>query len=148
MRIEKAEIGDAERILQIQKIAYLSQAKIHNDCTISPLTETLEELIADFKQKLILKATKDHVIAGSIRGLSKEATCYIGRLSVHPEYQNKGIGTTLIAKIEEEFFDCNRFELFTGSKSHDNIRLYERLGYKIFKTDDHAPIVYLEKLVR
>jgi ribosomal protein S18 acetylase RimI-like enzyme len=150
MIIEKAKINDAERILEIQKIAYIAQAKIYNDYTISPLVETLEELLGDFEKKTIYKATVDNSIVGSIRGMSEKGTCHIGRLAVLPEYQSKGIGTILIKKIEEAFCDCKRFELFTGNKSTDNIRLYEKLGYKMFKTekyDDKASIVYLEKLL-
>lgn len=149
MRLEKAEIKDAERILEVQKTAYLSQAKIYNDYTISPLVETLEELANDFSKKSIYKATVNNLIVGSIRGMLINGTCHIGRLAVLPAYQNKGIGTLLIKTIEQVFSDCKRFELFTGNKSTDNIRLYERLGYKLFKTEKYnetASIVYLEKL--
>jgi len=42
----------------------------------------------------------------------------------------------------------SRYELFTSDKSVRNIKLYERLGYKIFKTVDAAQdlkFVYIEK---
>ena len=51
--------------------------------------------------------------------------------------------------IEEEFPSAMRFELFTGGKSTGNIRLYERLGYQIFKTKRLSPqveLVFMEKL--
>ena len=66
---------------------------------------------------------------------------------VHPEKQRKGIGTKLLETIEKEF-PHHRYELFTSTKSIDNIRLYEKLGYRAFKeaqiTDD-LRFVYLEK---
>jgi len=151
MNIQRASIKDAERILEIQKLAYICQAEIYNDYTIPPLTETIDELIKDFDTKAIFKATFDNKVVGSIRATLDCDSCYIGRLSIHPDYQNKGIGTALIDIVESTFDHCVRFELFTGHKSENNIRLYERLGYKIFKTEKHdenTNIVYLEKYMR
>ena len=48
----------------------------------------------------------------------------------------------------KEFNTCKRFGLFAGDKSERNLYVYQRLGYKIFKTSkitDQADIVYLEK---
>ena len=45
-------------------------------------------------------------------------------------------------------FPGMRYELFTSTRSEDNIRLYEKFGYKIFKhrkIDDELEFVYLEK---
>ena len=60
----------------------------------------------------------------------------------------KGIGTKLLLEIEKEY-PGQRYELFTSTKSMSNIRLYERLGYKIFKEEsisEELQFVYLEKL--
>jgi len=148
MIIEKVVIEDMEAILNIQKEAYISQAAIYDDYTIHPLVETLEEALKDFEIKEIFKATVDGQIVGAIRVLLKEGTCHIGQLCIHPNFQGRGMGTQLLHKIEETFKNYNRLELFAGSKSLDNIRLYERLGYKKFKTakySDKADIVYMEK---
>ena len=40
-------------------------------------------------------------------------------------------------KAIEACFQPERFELFTGSKSDNNIHLYQKLGYTIYKTDDY-----------
>ena len=44
MMIERAKIEDAKEILDLQKLAYQSEAEIYNDYTIPPLTQTLEEM--------------------------------------------------------------------------------------------------------
>ena len=150
MMIEKATVSDAEEILSLQKLAYRSEAEIHNDFNIPPLVQTLEEIKNDYSNQIFLKATADGKIRGSVRAFGKEGTCYIGRLIVHPDFQNQGIGTKLMAKIEEIFEDAKRFELFTGHKSKKNLYLYQKLGYKIFKTkkaNDRVNIVYLEKKI-
>ncbi|MCM1505693.1 MAG: GNAT family N-acetyltransferase [Ruminococcus flavefaciens] len=90
---------------------------------------------------------KKGTIIGSVRAYQKNGTAYIGKLIVHPKMQKKGIGTKLILEIENKYPN-QRYELFTSTKSISNIRLYERLGYKIFKEESvscELTFVYLEK---
>jgi ribosomal protein S18 acetylase RimI-like enzyme len=150
MLIERAALSDAEEILALQKQAYRSEAEIYNDFKIPPMVQTLEGIEKDFENQYFLKALIDRRIIGSVRAYSKEGTCYIGRLIVHPDFQNRGIGTKLMNEIEGIFNTCERFELFTGDRSERNLYLYQRLGYKIFKTakiTDQTTIVYLEKKI-
>jgi ribosomal protein S18 acetylase RimI-like enzyme len=103
----------------------------------------------DLERKVVLKATIDGRIVGSVRGHVEEGTCHIGRLIVHPDVQNQGIGTALVGGIEEHFSDALRFELFTGDISERNLHLYGKLGYRIFATEslsEKVTIVLLEKL--
>jgi len=148
MIIENATVSDAEELLVLQKLAYQSEAAIYNDFSIPPLVQTLESLEEDFKSHFFLKAALDGRIIGSVRANTREGTCYIGRLIVHPHVQNRGIGTRLMDEIEKIFNGCKRFELFTGDQSKRNLRLYQKRGYRIFKTakmTDQTNIVFLEK---
>ncbi len=148
--IERATISDAKGILALQKLAYRSEAEIYNDFNIPPMVQTLESIEKDFENQVFLKALIDGRIIGSVRAYSKEGICYIGRLIVHPDFQNQGIGTKLMNEIERIFGTCQRFELFTGDESERNLYLYQKLGYKLFKTaniTDQTTIVYLEKKV-
>lgn len=150
MIIKLAEINDLEELLTIQKAAYVIQAKIYDDYTIMPLTETLDDFKNDFTKKAVYKAVIDDRIVGAVRVHTDDTTCYIGKLCVLPEMHGHGIGTKLLKEMERIYMDYKRFELFTGSKSYDNIRLYERLGYKKFKTEPYsekAYIDYMEKII-
>jgi len=150
MEIERATVSDAGEILALQKLAYRSEAEIYNDFSIPPLVQTLEGIEKDFENQFFLKAVIDEKIIGSVRAYTKEGTCYIGRLIVHPDFLNRGIGTKLMSEIERIFNTCKRFELFTGDRSKKNLYLYQKLGYKIFKTaniTDRTTIVYLGKNV-
>jgi ribosomal protein S18 acetylase RimI-like enzyme len=72
----------------------------------------------------------------------------IGRLVVHPEHQRRSIGTRLMHAIEAAFSQAERFELLTGERSVDNIRLYARLGYKSVRSEQLSQSVtnvYMEK---
>lgn len=90
-------------------------------------------------------------IVGSVRAYKNDDTCYIHRLVVLPEYQNKGIGKELMAAIEKRFQNqVTRYELFTGSQDQRNLSFYNQLGYNAFKTEKHndeISFVYLEKSV-
>jgi len=150
MMIERAIVSDAGEILSLQKLAYRSEAEIYNDFNIPPLLQTIESMKNDFENQIILKEVINRKIIGSVRAFAKEKTCYIGRLIVHPDFQNRGIGTKLMNEIEGVFKTCKRFELFTGDRSDRNLYLYKKLGYKIFKNGKIAGqtnIVYLEKIM-
>ena len=148
MKVKIAIIDDLAEILEIQIRAYQSEAEIYNDYSIEPLIETPIELQKQFKHKIFLKVALDDEIVGSVRRYLKAETVHIGRLAVEPDFQNQGIGTQLIRSIEAYFPSAERYELFTGSKSVNNLRLYNNLGYSEFKpelVDDQVMMVYLEK---
>lgn len=147
MKILKAEASDLEAILNLQYLAYQSEAALFNNKDIPPLKETLEELTQEFNNGIILKMVENDVIIGSVRAYEKRRTAYIGKLMVHPDYRNRGYGSMLLRAIEKFYFDC-RLELFTSTRSEANIRLYESLGYRIFKQqkiDEELTFVYLAK---
>lgn len=145
--VDVASKGDLEEILTLQQLAYQSEASIYNNYEFAPLKQSLEELQSEAKQAIVLKIVEDRKIVGSVRGFEKDGTCFIGRLIVHPDYQNQGLGKKLMHAIEL-CYEGVRYELFTGHLSEKNLRLYENLGYKIFDTkraDDHLQLVYMEK---
>ena len=146
--ITRASIEDAATILELQKLAYQSEAQLYNDFSIPPLTQTLEELRSNFAHAVFLKAENEGEIIGSVKGHQASDTCYIERLIVHPNYQGQGIGTALMEQIELCFEQAERFELFTGHKSERNVHLYERLGYRTFKSEEITKtlsFVFMEK---
>lgn len=149
MIIERATVDDAKEILELQKLAYRREADLYNDYAIPPLTQTLEEMKSDFNNQLFIKACVDGNIIGSVRAYIKQDICFIGRLMVHPDFQNQGIGTQLMNEIEKRFNQARRYELFTGYRSEGNLFLYHKLGYSHFKTErisEQVTLLYLEKL--
>jgi predicted N-acetyltransferase YhbS len=143
-----AETGDAPAILELQKLAYLSEARIYDDYSLPPLHQTLEQLVADITGQTVLKAVLDGRIVGSVRARLDRGTCFIGRLIVEPELQNQGIGTTLMLRIHDHFAQAERFELFTGVASERPLHLYRKLGYRACRTErqtDKVEIVFMER---
>jgi quercetin dioxygenase-like cupin family protein/GNAT superfamily N-acetyltransferase len=128
--IERAGMVDAAEILSLQKLAYQSEAAIYDDPTIAPLHQTLDQMQEDVRQQVVLKAVAAGQIIGSVRAYEREGTCYVGRLIVHPDWQNQGIGARLVGEIERAFSGAHRYELFTGHRSARNLYLYHKLGYR------------------
>ncbi|HEX9061145.1 MAG TPA: GNAT family N-acetyltransferase, partial [Clostridia bacterium] len=146
--VDIAAKGDLEEILDLQKLAYMSEAEVCGDYKIPPLIQNLSELIDEYNKSIVLKVMEDRKIVGSVRAFERDGTCYIGRLIVHPDYQNRGIGKKLLQSIEKCYKGL-RYELFTGHKSEKNLSFYEKLGYKRFRTEpvnDKLQLVYLEKI--
>ena len=149
MRLEilKALENDLPEILALQYLAFRENAVRYNDFNIPPLVQTLDELIEEAKSHVILKAVVDGKIIGSVRGCRRPDHCYIGRLIVHPDFQNQGIGRKLLYAIEDEF-GAGRYELTTGHLDDKNISLYIKLGYAVCereKISDNLYFIHMRK---
>ncbi len=133
--ISVAASDDLDSILALQKIAFLSEAALIDDYTIPPLKQDITEIRDEFRHSHFLKAEIDKQIVGSVRAEVHGGTCLIEKLIVHPDYQNRGIGSLLLTHIEQRFPHIKRFELFTGRESKRNNAFYIRRGYKPFKEE-------------
>ena len=148
MVIERASVADAPEILALQKIVYQNEAEIYNDFSLTPLTQTLLQLTADFETRTFIKAMVSGKIIGSVRGWMEGDTAHLGRLIVHPHFWKRGIGTRLVSEIEAAFPQAHRFETFTGQKSTHTMEPYQRLGYAPFRQEKVSELrdrVYFEK---
>lgn len=148
MKICRATENDLPEILDLQYLAYQSEAALFESKDIPPLKQTLDELTDEFNNGVILKlVTEEDIIIGSVRANLKDKTAYIGKLMVHPDYRRKGLGSKLLTEIEN-CFPQKRYELFTSTKSVDNIRLYQKMGYVIFdqkEVSDGLVFIYMQK---
>ena len=167
--IQRAEKSDLRSILELQYLAYQSEARLLDDFTIPPLLQTLEGVEAEFAGGVFLKAVcggrktppENAAIIGSVRGYCDGNTAFIGKLIVAPDMQGRGIGTALLAAVEAELAhaarydnksnlksDFDYYELFTSAKSERTLRLYERLGYvrcREQRISDKLTLIFLEK---
>lgn len=147
--IIKADIGDLSEILDLQYLAYQSEARLFDNEDIPPLKQTLADVENEYQRGIILKAIDDdETIIGSVRAFCDNETVYIGKLMVHPSIQGQGIGTQLLLEMEKQY-PKQRYELFTSTRSEKNIALYKKLGYKIFdekQVTEELRFVYMEKV--
>lgn len=148
MIVVRAEKRDLQKILDLQYLAYQSEARLFDNQDIPPLKQTLTDVGNEYKKGIILKALdEDKTIIGSVRAFCDNGTVYIGKLMVHPSKQGQGIGTKLLLEMEKQY-PKQRYELFTSTKSEKNIALYKKLGYKIFDEEqvtEELRFVYMKK---
>jgi len=147
--IVPAARADLPEILQLQYLAYRSEAELLGNFDIPPLRQTLSELTAEFEHGTVLKAVDmAQKIIGSVRFAVRDDSVLIGKLMVHPKCQGRGLGTRLLTRAEE-LCPNMRLELFTSSRSLRNFALYERCGFRQFDQKTVGAgltLVYLEKV--
>ncbi len=143
-----ADEQDLQVILDLQYLAYQSEAKLLNNWNIPPLKQTYQDIVAEFSSQVFFKVTDEHEhIIGSVRGYLQNDTLYIGKLMVDPDWQRQGIGSKMLLGVEK-MCPSIRYELFTSAMSQGNIRLYNSAGYTEFKSEkisDALEFIYLEK---
>lgn len=123
--------GDAGEIMTLQRAAYITEAQAHHDLELPPLTQSLDELRAELRDPDVaaLGVRKDGRLIGAVRLRRTGLVIELGRLTVVPDYQGKGVGSFLLSEAETVFPEAEEIQLFTGEHSTANIRLYERNGY-------------------
>lgn len=123
---------DAGEVLTLQRAAFVSEALIYGDPDMPPLTQSLEELESELRENIGCVALRGSRIVGALRGRIDGELLLIGRISIAPDQQGSGVGSALLAAAEERGAraGAREAELFTGSLSAANIRLYEREGYR------------------
>ena len=111
--IKKAAKEDLREILDLQYIAYQSEADLFGTQDIPPLKQTIDEVIEEYNNGVVLKMEDDNKIIGSVRARCDNGTVYIGKLMVNPQYRKRGLGKRLLNEIEIRFPHCT-YELFTA----------------------------------
>src|SRR5262245_26762029 len=82
IRIDRAVADDAEETLELQKLAYQSEAHLYDDWNLPPLKQTLESLRSELASSIVLKALVADRLVGSVRARENRGTCHVGRLIV------------------------------------------------------------------
>lgn len=127
---------DAGEMLTLQRAAYVTEAQAHRDPDLAPLRQSLEDLANELADPEVLAlGLRDHalrlVAAVRVRVRAAAPTvAELGRLTVAPDRQGEGLGSRLLAVVEQRLpTDVAELRLFTGERSPGNLRLYSRLGY-------------------
>jgi ribosomal protein S18 acetylase RimI-like enzyme len=149
MRIVCAEKSDVLELYKLQLLAFESEAEMIGSRDVPALLETKEENEKDFINWNVLKLINDSgKIIGAIRYRKNDDVIEVGRLMVHPDYRHQGLAQKLISQVDLVCPNDTK-ELFTCKKSWINIRLYEKMGYKIFREHTEGnglPLVYMRKM--
>jgi PncC family amidohydrolase len=150
IRIEPISPSDAGEVLTVQRAAFVSEAQIYGSADMSPLTQTLEQLEAELHTAQGWVARRRGRLVGAVRARETDDVLLIGRIAIAPDMQGEGIGRRLLAAAENAS-SASVAELFTGSLSEANIRLYESCGYsetQRIEQGDGTAQVFMRKNLR
>lgn len=136
--IRKAGANDIKAIQAIVNEAfnkYIKEAGIPG--SIDALKETPEDIIRDINTKEVFMSLVNNAPVGTIRvEIKHDKTALITRFGVMPEYQNNGIGRSIMSYIDK-FLVLKKIEkayLYTASKHKDLVRFYYSMGFYIDST--------------
>lgn len=131
--IRQVTTNEAGELLTLRRAAFVTEAQQYGDPNIPPLTQTIEELVADLQRDdvVTLGGWDGHRLVGSIRVLIENKKATLGRFAVAPDLQGKGFGTQLLLAILPYLPDgIEEVWVFTGRDSVQNIALYAKHGYE------------------
>jgi len=150
IRIDRIRVTDAGEALTVQRAAFVSEAQIYGATDTAPLTQTLEQLETDIAGGDGWVARRHGRLVGVLSCREADDVLLIGRIAIAPDMQGEGIGRRLLAAAEAASTAAEA-ELFTGSLSEANLRLYRDCGYaeteRIDQGDGTAQ-VFLRKALR
>jgi len=142
--------SDAGEVMTLQRAAFVQEALIYGTPEMPPLTQTLEEVESELVENLGCVALDGHRVVGAARARLDGDLLLVGRIAIAPDRAGEGIGSKLLAAVEARGAEAGatEAELFTGSLSEANLRLYEREGYletQRVPGDDGTEQVFMRK---
>jgi len=136
--IRKATLEDAPSIAAIMQEAfkkYMLDTGLSG--TMEALTEGIEDIEADIREKEVFIALIDGNPVGTIRiQFLPDNTAYISRFGVMLNYHNIGIGKALMNLADKVIISrgVKKVYLHTASKYRDLIRFYYGRGFYVEST--------------
>lgn len=84
------------------------------------------------KSTYVLSAYDDDALVGFGRILEDGVMCMFYDICVHPDYQGKGVGTSIMEKLIDKVKDKGyaSIGLFAWKENPDNIHFYENFGFE------------------
>lgn len=141
-KIRKADIDDAIGLTECMHSAYSLYTSRMKGNYLPPMNVDYREEILGYPTWVIEDNSK--IIAGLILTFEEEAAS-IGNISVHPDFQGKGIGRLLMDFAEKQAKNSgfSELKLTTHILLTENISLYKHLGWIEVGRDKTK--VYLQK---
>lgn len=124
--------GDLAELVVLQRCCWVQEALVNDTLDIPALHETHDEVLAWATEWTTLVVRIGGRLVAAVRGRTEAASWEVGRLMVAPDLAGRGIGSALLRLIENAAPpQVEKYTLFTGLRSHRNIRTYERAGYQL-----------------
>ncbi len=151
----KAVIEDADILLEIQKKSFQESLELYKDYETNPANESAEKIAYKIRNHFYYVITADDIMIGGIHAYKKDNNhCYLNRIYIHPDYENKGIGSKAMEFLlyHEDFRDVELWTLDTPHKSYKNHSFYEKLGFvrtgEVKEVSAELKLIHYEKVMK
>lgn len=131
MKIRMATLDDAERIYEVLKQAFsVYENENYPLEAIKTAIVPMSEIRKRIKKECVIVAEQKGIAVGTVTGLMQHKSMYVCSLAVLPEYQNLGIATELLMKIERlaKNLECNKLWLCVVPKIMERQSEYTRIS--------------------
>jgi ribosomal protein S18 acetylase RimI-like enzyme len=144
--LDVTNVTVAQRILDIQQLAYLQESILIDYPNLPPLKETLLDIQTSGES--FLGYYEQNALAGVLSYSLEQKTLTIQRLVVHPTCTRRGIGRALLQELIHQHRHIKTFTVSTAEKNIPAVKLYEKHGFEITQrhtTPDGLALVRLKK---
>jgi ribosomal protein S18 acetylase RimI-like enzyme len=138
--ISSATTKDIDDLEEVVNLAYRGGKssvgwKNEHDLVKGPriVKDDLEKYLSDANAEIILLRDTNGVLAGTVHVERHGNDAHIGMLSVHPEYQNLGLGKRLLLlgeNLAREKFSCTVAKMFVFAGRNELLGWYRSIGYE------------------
>ncbi|GAB6987381.1 tRNA (guanosine(37)-N1)-methyltransferase TrmD [Nocardioides pyridinolyticus] len=132
VEIRPLEPADAGELYVLQRACWVQEMHDNPGVRIPALHESYDELRAWTARDTVLVARSAGRLVGAVRASLRGEEWDIGRLMVAPDLAGRGLGRTLLERIEALAPEAaTTYVLFTGAGSARNQRMYKKAGYRL-----------------
>ncbi len=130
-----AKAGDERLIHEMKYTAFLPLYERYKDDATNPAVEPIEKVTAQIKSKdsdyyIVTFDSKPVGAVRVVKGVENGERVYrISPLFIIPEYQNKGIGKSVINMIIETYGQAGIWRLSAVKQEKNTCRFYEKCGF-------------------
>lgn len=130
-KILPSKITEGYELLKIQREAFYSDLLKYKDYDTNPATESLDNFLFRMQNSLHYSILVDDKLAGGVCIFIQTNThYYLNSIFLSSRFQNKGLGSKILQKLERGFPHVRKWSLHTPKDDHRNRHFYEKLGFK------------------
>lgn len=136
IKLRQATISDAPSIRDLTRKAYAKWIPLIGR---EPMPMTADYDVAIRQHRFDLLMSNDS-LAALIETVEESERLLIENLAVAPSYQRQGLGRILLVHAERLARELGkpRVRLYTNQRFAENIRYYERNGYRVDREEDYG----------
>jgi len=132
MKVQRTSKDDMQELTQLSTLVFDDDSTKHNQGEKGgpPGYDSIEWQNFILTSGMYYKVLNEGKIVGGVILFKKgRVHLEIGRIYIHPEFQNKGLGTEVLSLLERRNPGIKKWTLNTPAWAVRNQHFYEKLGY-------------------